>query len=341
MLMATTKPRARKPKEAKTASVLLEALKFISVAQHSEGTNMQTHCRLSNGKLVAFDGGMAAGHDVDETLNCCPHTQTLVAALSRCQDSISITELDSGKLSIKSGKFRALVPCVPVDDLPGVEPDAQVATLTDDLKRALSAVLPLARDGLPDAFMCGVLVQAGTVVTTNRIVIIESWHGIDLPRILVPRPAALAVARSEKKLVGFGYSPQSVTFWFADNSFIKSQLFQDSFPKYNQVLDIECNPWPLPGGFYEAVETVLPFSEDNRLHFIDGKICSNPNTVEGTTYDVEGLSNGLIFNGELLKVIRPHAHRIAFNANERGMALFFDAEGLTRGAIMPIGRHGS
>lgn len=336
--MATRTPRARKPKVEQTASGLLDALKFIKVAQHSEGASMHTHCRFDNGRVIAFDGGLAVGHLIEEQLNCCPHTETLIKALEKCKEAISITLQDSGKLAIKSGKLRATVPCVGLDDLPGVEPDPPIAKLTDKLKDALKACIPLAQDGLPEPFLCSVLLQANTIVSTNRHVIIESWHGIDLPPdVLLPRVSAKAVADSIKPLKGFGYSGRSATFWFEDDSFIKTQLFADKYPKFGHILNVESNAWPLPGGFFEGIDTVLPFTEDSRVYFIDGKICSAENTIDGTTYDVDGITNGLSFNGKYLKTIQPYAHRMQFNANERGMALFFDAEGMTRGAIMPIG----
>lgn len=337
--MATRQPRARKPaaEKAKTASGLLDALKFVSVAQHSDGTIMQMHCRLTNGQLIAFDGGIAAGHLIEEALNVCPHTATFIRALERCTGNISITQLASGKLSVKSGKFSATVPCVGLDDLPGVEPDPPIAKLTDDLKRALGACIPLAGDGLPEAFMCGVMLQANTAVATNRIVVIEAWHGIDLPpNVLLPKVSANAIAKSSKPLKAFGYSGRSATFWFEDDSFIKTQLFEDKFPDYQRILNIDSNAYPLPGGFYEAIDTVMPFTEDGRVYFIDGKISSRDNTIDAATYEVEGLQNDLAFNGKFLEIIRPHAHRMHFNAAANGLALFFAEDGLTRGGIMPI-----
>ncbi len=334
--MATTK-RARKPaaEKNKIASNLLEALKFISVAQHSDGTPMQTHCRIADGTVTGFDGGILAGHYIDETLNICPHTATLITALSKCADSISITQLDSGRLSIKSGKFRALVPCLNFDDIPAMQPDSPCAALTDDLKTALAACVPLAHDDAQEPFMCAVLLQANTAVSTNRHVIIEAWHGIDLPpNILLPKSSALAIAKSSKSLKSFGYSANSATFFFQDDSFIKTQLYIDKFPAYENLLNLESNPWPLPAGFYEALETVNPFVEDSKVYFFDDKISSSVDPLNGTTYDIEGLKNGLIFNIEYLKLIRPHLHKIHFDVNERGLALFFGEN--VRGGIMKI-----
>jgi len=336
--MATTK-RGRK---THTPLALLEALKFVSVAQHSEGTLIQQHCRISEGTIVAFDGGITAGQYIDESLNVCPHTATLIKALSKCTENVSITELDSGKLSVKSGKFRATVPCAPFADLPAVQPDNPCATLTDSLKSALAACMPLALDGGEQPFTCAVLLQAGTCVSTNRHVIIEAFHGIDLPPgILIPKASVAAIVKSHKSLKSFGFSNNSATFFFEDDSFIKTQLFVDKFPDYNKILNIEENAIALPLGFYDALEKVFPFIDKDlpAVYFIDGKMCSESNSLNGANYEVEGLINGLAFNANYLKLIKEHAHRVHFNANERGMALFFGDN--VRGAIMKVNFNGS
>lgn len=325
---------SKKPKKDSNASNLLEALKFISVAQHSEGDVNQTHCRIYDGTVTAFDGGLTVGHYIDESLQACPHTQTLIAALSKCEGSISITELDSGKLSVKSGKFRALVPCVPFSDLQALQPDKPIATLTDALKDALAACIPLADDKGAEPFLCGVMLQSQTCVSTNRFVMIEAWHGIDLPPdLLIPKASANAIAKSSKPLKAFGYSDNSVTFFFDDDSFIKTQLFNCNFPKYKVILDIASNPQPLPEGFYESLDKVAPFSADNRVYFRNGFICSHPVNSEGASYEVAGLVNDVAYNPDYLNLIKPHCDVIDFRPTER-MAVFFGKN--VRGAIAPI-----
>lgn len=336
--MATKAPaRARKPKSEQEPSALLETLKFVSVAQHSDGLPYQTHCRIAGGTVIAFDGGMAVGSFVDEELNVCPNTKILIAALEKCKERISITELDSGRLSVKSGKFRALVPCLPFGDLQAIEPDVPCANISDALKPALAAVLPLTVDSDAEPFKCAVLLQAQTVVATNRHVIIEAWHGIDLPPgLLIPRASANAIAKSKKPLKLFGFSHNSATFYFEDNSFIRTQLFESKFPAYERVLNIDTNPWPLPGGFYEALDNVATFSEDGRVYFRDGKMCSHIDDESGASFEVDGLKNDLCFNIEYLNLIREHAHKMHFDATANGMSAFFGDN--VRGGIMKVSK---
>lgn len=330
--MATRKPKAEK---VASDNDLLDALKFISAAQHSEGTTLQTHCRISGGTIVGFDGGLTIGRYIEKGLNVCPHTNTLIAALSKCTEAVSITELDSGRLSVKSGKFRALVPCAAYDDIPASEPDTPCATLTDDLKAALRAVVGLADPSAAEPFACGVLMQANTVVTTNRFVLLEAWHGIDLPPgLLIPKPAVLAICKHEKPLTQFGFSHNSATFYFADDSFIKTQLYMNDFPNYHKIINIDSNPKPLPVGFYEALDSITPFAEEKRVYFRGGKLCTHSVDELGASFEVDGLEDGHAFNIEYLKIIRTHMKQVHFGVEGKGQTVFF-GDGV-RGVIMPI-----
>lgn len=328
--MATRKTK----KETKSVNDLLDALKFISVAQHSDGTPMQMHCRIADGTIMAFEGGLMAGRYVDENLFACPHTNTFISALSKCEEAVSITQLDSGKLSVKSGKFRALVPCAPFETIPALQPDSPCGTLTDALKVALRAVLPLAEHGGSEPFTSAVLLQAQTVVTTNRFVLLEAWHGIDLPpNLLIPKASVEAVCKQTKSLKAFGYSSNSVTFFFEDDSFIKTQLFVDKFPDYKKLLDIESNAIDLPKGFYEAVDKVTPFSPDGILHFSNNRVSSAILDADSSSHDIESMETVISLNANYLKIIKPHCARMHFNCTDK-LSLFFGDN--VRGAIARV-----
>jgi len=334
--MATAKPRARKPKsEPQEPSALLSALHFIAVAQNSEGLPYQTHCRIANGILSASNGGMSAGIKVDDSLRVCPHTATLINALSKCTEAISITELDSGRLSVKSGKFRALVPCVPFDDIVPVQPDPACAEVTDAVKTALLHVSGVLDDKATEPLTSCVMLQAYSAVATNRHVILEAWHGIDLPpNIQIPRSSALAICKTDKPLKAFGFSENSATFYYADDSFIKTQLFSCTYPDLSSILiaESDANAWPLPVDFFEAIDNIASFSNDNTVYFGKNLVKSHADINEGATFELEGSPEGIIFNIGYLKLIKAHAKRIHFMYNTKGLAVFF-GDGV-RGGIM-------
>lgn len=329
----TAKARARKSKnETKAASGLIEALRFINVAQKSSGPAFATHCALFNGMAVAYDGVLSVAHRIPDELNACPNTASLLAALAKCGQGFTITHLDSGRLAVKSDKFKAFVPCVAFDEMPQVEPDAKIAVIDDRIKAALAAVVPLASETAQRVAFAATLLQANSAVATNGSVLLEYWHGIDLPPgLLLPKAAVNAILKTPKPLAGFGYSQSSATFYFDDESYIKTQLYDERYPNYESVLDAPSAPLPLPEDFFTAVAAVEPFSENNVCYFADGAMRSHAIESEGASYEIEGLPFPMAFNMQFLRMVEPSFKQVCFD-KEKGKALFFGEN--ARGAIM-------
>ena len=323
----------RKPRQAEGngADSLIRALKFVSAAQKKAGNvPYQTHCVFYGGFVTAFDGTLTIGHPIAEDINACPNTMLLLSALLKCGQTLSITQLDSGRLSVKSEKFKALVPCEKFDGMPYVGPDVQCAVIDERIKTGFELVSPLANETAQRTALAAILLQANSTAATNGHVLLEYWHGIDLPpNILLPKPAVKAIVATDKKLVGFGFSDNSATFFFEDKSYIKTQLFQDTYPDISKVLDAPSNPWPLPEGFYTAVDTLESFTETGLLYFGPASMRSHYDANEGASYEITGLPENAIFNAEYLQMIRPGFVKVDF---QKDRALFF-AENM-RGAIM-------
>jgi hypothetical protein len=323
--------RAKAADKATASSALVNALKFVSVAQKEIGQPYQTHVALLNNTAVAFDGTVAAGCQIEEDLVACPHTLRLIDALAKCGDTLSITQLDGDRLSIKSDKFKAYVPCVPVDNLTVAYPDPPCAVIDDRIKKGFEVVGVLASDNSQHVVTASILLRAGSMVATDRNIMFEYWHGIDLPPgIVVPKAGAIAVTKINKPLAQLGFSSRSVTFYFEDGSWLRSQLYDDKWPDIDRVLNVKNNPWPIPEGFFKAVEAVASFSQSGALYFKPNLLRSHAEDGIGASYEVTGLPGGPIYRAKHLKLIEPYAKTIDF-IGQNGIAYFYGDD--IRGAI--------
>lgn len=295
---------------------LLQALKFISVAQKEKDViaPYQNHCILTNGFVSASNSILSAGCKVQEDLECRPQTRVLINALSNCGDTLSITQLENARLSIKSGKFSTIVPCH-AQELPKVKPDPQIALISDVLKTALSQVSHLAKDEAKTVLESAILLQAGTVIATTGFVILESWHGVDLPTCVLPKVFVNAVCDCDTKLRGFGYSSNSVTFWFEDDSWIKSQIYAERYPDVSKVLNANCEFKPLTEGFYDAIRMVEDFAEGGKekgIVVLSGKGVK----CKEAFYEIEGLPDGFAFKIKQLKQVEKVVKQVCFVDNK-------------------------
>lgn len=330
------KTRARKPtkKKENPANELLEALKFISVCQKKVGEILHQYCIINNNWAVASNGILTIATQVKETMSVCPHTLQFIEALNKCQNELSIVQLKQDTLAVSSGYFSGLVPCVDLSALNINGPDASCASISDSLKPALMVAASLTIENGADEFLSAVLLQSGSCVGTDRFSMVEAWHGHDLPpNMILPRQAALAVAKSTKKLTGFGYSGSSATFWFEDDSFIKTQLFNSNYPNYKRILDVSHEAQKLPKEFFRALRAIEPFSETGNVYFKDSSICSDSEVEISSTYKLKGLPEGMGFAAKRLLQFENYADTAYFN--EHAKCVFFYTES-TRACVMGL-----
>jgi hypothetical protein len=301
-----------KPRTLKSEPPLLTAIKSLSHVLKPNGTVHETHIQLHDGWAVAHNQIIGMGERVPIDLYACPNAQLLQAALTKCEQNIAITQLDTN-LSIKSDKFRALVPCLPPDGLPRVFPDAPVAQLDDRLKAAFLMALPLGGDD-EHALTASILLANGSVVTTDRKVILDCWHGIDLPTLMLPKTLLKLMKSVSKKFKAFGFSNNSFTIYLEDDSWIKSQLYIQEWPDVFRVLNGPSNPLAIPDGLWEALDAVEDFSDDGWAYTRDGRIGSHQSDDKGAYHECYGIPPGITFSINQLQEIKPWAKKIDFFA---------------------------
>jgi len=276
---------------------ILKALNFVSLAQRDKGAPYQTHTRLYNQTAIAYDGVLAAGQVIDENIVACPHSGKMKAALSKCKGPLSVTQLDSGRISVKSGKFRALIPCSEDASLVNMQPDPPIAPLDNRLKDALLVVSPIILEGSQRVVTASACIRSGSVLATTGHIIVEYWHGLDMPpNLLVPKLFINALAKIDKDIVAFGYSETSLTLHFDDNSWLKTQLYNEKWPDCDSILNKPFNSKEIPPNLKEAVDVVADFVDDGRVRFKAGLVCTHDEDNIGASYEVEGLTDEVLFN---------------------------------------------
>lgn len=309
------KPKVEKqPAKLNPAASLIAALKFVKPVQSMHGEIQSMHCVIAGNWLAASNGVITIAIPVQENWNCCPHTLDLLEALQNCTEQLDVSVFNaSNKLELKSANFKASIASVPFAELTIPAPDPNIAVINDNVKFAIDAVMPLATDGATTALYACVCLQAGSAVATNGAGLIEAWHGLDLPpSLMLPKAAATILARSGKPLTGFGYSGSSATFYYEDGSFVKTQLFAEKFPEYQQIFTRAKELWPVKKEFMQAVKAIAAFSRNGRIYMDKGVISSRELENEATTFKIEGLPDGMAFNAKLLMQMGHCIQNIAF-----------------------------
>ena len=308
-----TNPKSRSVDKPALQRGFLEALQFCSLITKKEGSPNETHIMLHNRVCVGNNGILAAGLSIDEDILAYPNAELITNAIGKCGEHYSITQLDKNRLSIKSNKFKAIVPCLNPSMMQPVIPDPPQATLDNRFREALTSVSVLASETAQSVITASVLMAGASLIATDRKVIMEAYHGCDLPvGIALPKAFCTALQKIDKKLTKFGYGRSSCTFYFDDESWLRTQFFSEPWPDVSRILNRKSNMWPVPNDFWQAVDAVAPFSHDGDLHFDTGILRSSSVEDTGASHEVFGLPQGPIFSAKQLKLIQPYTQQVDF-----------------------------
>ncbi len=324
-----------RPKKETTSSILIDALKFIALAQRDKAKlTTKDFCQINNGFVTASDGVLTAGIKIEEDLNCAPHTGKLLSALIHCGRNLSITQLESKKLSVKSGKFSCFVPCYEFEDAI-YSPDPMQIQIPPTIKAGFEAIAHLAKDNAQTVIESSIQLKSGSMVSSNAVVAIEFWHGVDLPILILPKVFVSAIHASQKTPIGIGFSESSATFWFSETQWLKTQLYGEAWPGIDYIFDMPTiDALPIPKKFFAGLRSIEDFCADGRekglAYLSTTGISSHPDGEEGATFAMKGLKP-MCFNVRQLKNIEKACDTIAFDENR---AFFFGSN--VRGVIMAI-----
>lgn len=302
----------KRPK-TQNQSQLLQSIKIVNSILESEGRPNQTHVLLQNNWAIAHNGVLGIGEPIIEDLNICPNAKILEAALAKCGQSFSITQLEQ-KLSIKSDKFRALVPCMPPESLHRAAPDSPCALIDDRLKASFeeASVVPGDENSLLTA---SVLIANGSVIATDTKIVLESFHGISTPWLVVPKSFIKIAKKLQKKFIQFGFSNNSFTIFMEDGSWIKTQLWETKWPEnIFDILNCKANLTKIPDDFWEGISAISEFSNDGWIHTQLNKLNSATDENSLISYDCYGIPSDLSLPINHINMIKGWAKSIDFFA---------------------------
>lgn len=288
--------RGKKKGLSEENNALLQAVSFaVSIQKGSGLTDRQTHCRFFNGYVVATNNVQMIGVPVSGlSVECCPHSKTLLAALERCTEATTFT-LEASQLVVKSGRVRVPVPCLEPAALSDLYPDGGQGDAAPALADALGVVAGIVDDA-DDRHFCRPVYMGPELVqgTHKGHVNIQVFHGVKpLPDIALPKESAISISKHPGKLISIGLGPGTATFWYEDRSFIRTVLHDIKCPAIYRGLEQKkvCEPVPINGSLFEAVRTMAPFvsaklaeaGKENAMTFSEGKVWAgvdeNPNVA--------------------------------------------------------------
>lgn len=316
---------------------LLKTLKFVRGAVSNKSANIEMqYFMIEGGHIRATNGVMSLGAPIDLGISCSPRADVFYKAIGQCKDVVSLKYLENtDRLSVGSGKFRAFIPCMSTK---GLHPRPSGIQVQADGQALYSAFEKL------EKFVCkddlrpwtnGVLLKGQSAFATNNVCLVEFWIGVELPFVAnVPLPAVkevLSAGAPDALLM----DASSITFWYDDGRWIKTQLYADEWPNLSNILESPATPVAIPDDLFVGLKAVKEFSdkEDRRVWFRDGMICASLYDDDAATYKVEGLAQHGCYRAEMLGLLEGVATTADFSTYPEPVVFYGDR---IRGAILGL-----
>lgn len=296
---------------------MLAELKFcIGSVAKKDFLPALTHFCIEKGTVRGYNGMIALSSPIPFDISCKPKAESLVKAIRNCTDTIALGMTKAGKLSIKSGSFKAFVDCVE-GETPHVDPEGDRIEIDGAaLLAGIKAVQPFIADDASRPWANGILIKGSSIFATNNVVLVQYWLGSEFPTVVnIPRQAIKEILRIDEAPEYAQVAANSLTLHYANKRWIRSQLLSTEWPDLNKVLERDSKQEPVPAELFTALENVKPFADKiGRIIFHEGTVCTSITEGEGAAHAVDGLIHPGSYNVEMLASLNSVAHTIDFSA---------------------------
>lgn len=312
---------------------MINALRFVQGAvAKKDFIPSLTHFHIRGGSIRGYNGMLALCCPIDVDLDCSPKAFALIKAIQTCKETVQLHMTPAGRLSIKSGKFKALVDCIP-DGYPEVQPEGEVILLDGKLLKILKLLAPFVADDASHPWACGILLREQSAFATNNVVLIEHALGYSFPVALnIPHSAVLEMIRIGEEPQSLQVCESSVTFHYSGNRWLRTQIYSTQWPNVARILDREGSPLLVPDGLWEAAASLVPFVDKlNRLYLQKGMVTTGHGEGAGASMEVPEVLHAGCFNVQHILLLKNVANTIDLAAHPAPCLFFGDN---LRGALV-------
>lgn len=282
---------------------MLKELKFVMGAVAKKDLiPAMTHFCIEDGRVRSYNGLVALSSPIPFDINCHPKAETLFRAIENCEDTISLYMTPGGKLGVKSGAFRALVPCIEESTV-HVEPDGDRVEIDGEiLLKALKVLEPIIGDDAARPWQAGVLLRGHSAFATCNVVLVEYWLGVDFGHVVnIPGLAVREMIRINEPPSHAQLTDTSISFHYSDGRWIRTQMLPTDWPDLAKILERNSNQQPVDTRIFGAMEKLKKFTDKlGRIYFTDGVAHTMTDPEDGMCYRMEGSHMSGVYHREML-----------------------------------------
>jgi len=315
---------------------MISELQFVQGAiDKKELIPTLSHFKIEHHTIRSYNGILALCCPINLDLNCSPKAVPFVKAIKNCKDTVNMSMTKTGRLSIRSGAFKAYIECIEKETAHVLPEGERFDIDGESLITALKTVLPFVGGSTTQPWAEGILLRNQCAYATNNAAAIQYWTGIDFPKICnIPKMAA-------KELIRIGEPPEyaqstdnSISFRYSNGRWIRTALLNIQWPDIDKILDNPNNAVVINNELFDALTTIKPFVDNqNRVYISNGLISSTILEGEGASYELDNFPYEGVYYLPVLNLLKGVATSIDFSAYPKPCIFYGDN---IRGAIMGL-----
>lgn len=289
---------------------MLKELKFVrgAVARKSF-IPLMTHFIIKDGTVKAFNGKLALCSPIACDLDCKPKGIPFVKAIQGCTDTMQLHITEAGRVSVRSGSFRALIECSH-EELPNIEPTGTYVAIDGELLlKGLKILEPFIGNDASREWTNGVLFDGKSAYATNNVCLVQYWMGIDFPfKVNIPGMVIDEILRIDEEPIAIQADANCITFHYESGRWIRGQLYENQWPDLSRILEKEVNPIPVDPELFVGLKAIKPFADKlNRVYINQQGLRTHLESDDGANYDIADFHFEGVFNIEMLQLLEPIA----------------------------------
>lgn len=301
----------KKQREQSAISLAVEFLKYCEAGDHAE--EYAKHVIFINGYAYRFDGVLACAYPSQDDIAICPEFEPFNKALKKVGSDFQIQVADD-ELSVVGKKLKAHVYGLQKNEYVTLPPNMPIYAVDNDkFRKQLAKIVNIAKDGSEHVVTSSILLNGPTATATNRNLIAQVLTGTqaDIP-LIIPKRTITTLLKTAIPIVSIGYDETSVTFWFENGAFMRSQLYKEGWniEQAESLLPTNFDDHTsLPREFFEAAETIADLGDTNVLHFTAKGVADLPNDKIASVYKIAFNDKPATLNAELLALVAGHCDK--------------------------------
>lgn len=214
--------------------MLRDAIKRVStaIAARPIVPTLTHYCCLPN-ELIGGDGRFFVGVPCETGLNALLPAVSVDALIKRLPEDFKV-EQDAERVTFKSGRYRGSVKFLSTLEYTSSKPEGQRVPVDPAFLAVLEDMRPFVGLDSIHAWSCGVCIRNRRMyATNNRCLVRSAGVEIDLKiadDVIVPVWAIDFLLSVSNKLTGISATSNSMSFFWDDGSWMRTQLFDGKFP---------------------------------------------------------------------------------------------------------------